>query len=206
MSRGTVFIVDDDPAFLRALSRSLRAGGYQVEAFESAQAFLARLSPDLTGCVVADLRMPGLNGLELQTALSKTENPLPVVFLTGEGDIPTTVQAMRSGAEDFLTKTAPREQLLGAIERAFTREAGQRQHREHLALLQRRFATLTTRELEVLRLVVRGLLNKQIAGELDINERTVKLHRTNLTRRLGVQSVAELTRMVGEAQLFQNVP
>jgi FixJ family two-component response regulator len=206
MSSGTVFIVDDDGAFLRALSRSLRAGGYQVEAFESGQAFLARLSTEIAGCVVADLRMPGLDGLQLQAALAKTDNPLPVVFLTGEGDIPTTVQAMRSGAEDFLTKTAPRDQLLAAIERAIARDAEQRKQRNHLALLRRRFAALTPRELEVLGLVVRGLLNKQIAAELGINERTVKLHRTNLTRRLGVQSVAELTRLAADAHLFEKVP
>jgi len=206
MSSGTVFIVDDDGAFLRALSRSLRAGGYQVEAFESGRAFLARLSTEIAGCVVADLRMPGLDGLQLQAALAKTDNPLPVVFLTGEGDIPTTVQAMRSGAEDFLTKTAPRDQLLAAIERAIARDAEQRKQRNHLALLRRRFAALTPRELEVLGLVVRGLLNKQIAAELGINERTVKLHRTNLTRRLGVQSVAELTRLAADAHLFEKVP
>jgi len=202
MSSGTIFIVDDDASFLRALSRSLRAGGYKVESFESGETLLARLSPDATGCVVADLRMPGLNGLELQNALAKTSNPLPVVFLTGEGDIPTTVQAMRNGAEDFLTKTAPREQLIAAIQRAMDRDAQSRQQRERTASLRRRFGALTPRELEVLKHVVSGRLNKQIAAELGINERTVKLHRTNLTRRLGVQSVAELTRLVGEAELF----
>ncbi len=206
MSRGTVFIVDDDAAFLRAVSRSLRAGGYHVETFESAQAFLASLSPNMAGCVLADLRMPGLNGLELQAALARTANPLPVVFLTGEGDIPTTVQAMRGGAEDFLTKTAPREELLSALERAMARDIEQRGKRDRLTLLRQRFKSLTPRELEVLALVVRGLLNKQIAAELKINERTVKLHRTNLTRRLGVQSVAELTRLTSEAQLFDTQP
>jgi len=202
MSNGTVFIVDDDTSFLRALSRSLRAGGYEVESFESGEALLGRLSPDVTGCVVADLRMPGLNGLELQSALAKTSNPLPVVFLSGEGDIPTTVQAMRNGAEDFLTKTAPREQVIAAIQRAMERDVQSRQQRERRASLQQRFEALTPREIEVLRYVVSGRLNKQIAAELGINERTVKLHRTNLTRRLGVQSVAELTRLVGEAELF----
>src|SRR5262249_3855593 len=148
------------------------------------------------------LRMPGLNGLELQSALAKSSNPLPVIFLTGEGDIPTTVQAMRNGAEDFLTKTAPREQLIAAIQRAMERDAQLRQQREGRASLRRRFEALTPREVEVLKFVVSGHLNKQIAAELGINERTVKLHRTNLTRRLGVQSVAELTRLVGEAELF----
>jgi FixJ family two-component response regulator len=147
--------------------------------------------------------MPGLNGLELQSALAKTSNPLPVVFLTGEGDIPTTVQAMRNGAEDFLTKTAPREQLIAAIERAMERDAQSREQRQRSAALLRRFEALTPREIEVLKHVVSGRLNKQIAAELGINERTVKLHRTNLTRRLGVQSVAELTRLVGEAELFR---
>jgi FixJ family two-component response regulator len=201
---GTVFIVDDDESFLRSVSRFLRAAGFNVQAFESAKKFLDQLSPGMTGCVVADLQMPGLNGLELQEALMKSANPLPVVFLSAQGDIPTTVQAMRRGAEDFLTKLSPKENFLDAVVRALARGVREREAREHLQELRGRFAALTPRELEVLEHVVHGRMNKQIADALGINERTVKLHRTNLTRTLQVQSVAELTRLVEEAGLFKN--
>ena len=200
---GTIFIVDDDASFLRSVSRLLGAVGYTVQAFASAQEFLDRLVPEMSGCVVADLQMPGMNGLELQDALRRSANPLPVIFLTGQGDIPTTVSAMRSGAEDFLTKRARKEELLAAVERAFERDAQERQQRERLQDLRRRFDELSKRELEVLAHVVQGRMNKQIAANLNINERTVKLHRTNITRKLGVQSVAELTRLVDEAGLFK---
>ncbi len=198
----TVFIVDDDTSFLQSVSRLLRAVGYTVQAFASASEFLARLAPGMSGCVVTDLQMPGMNGLELQAALRRSANPLPVIFLTGQGDIPATVNAMRSGAEDFLTKRAPKEELLAAVERAFQRDAQERQQREQLRSLRRRFDELSQRELEVLAQVVQGRMNKQIAADLNINERTVKLHRTNITRKLAVQSVAELTRLVDEAGLF----
>lgn len=201
---GTVFIVDDDASFLRSVSRLLSAVGYTVQTYESAQAFLDRLTPDLSGCVVADLQMPGMNGLELQKALKLSANPLPVIFLTGQGDIPTTVIAMRGGAVDFLVKRAPKEELLAAVGRAFERGILERQQREHLRNLRSRFDELSQRELEVLERVVKGWMNKQIAADLNIIERTVKLHRTNLTRKLGVQSVAELTRLADEAGLFKS--
>jgi FixJ family two-component response regulator len=200
---GTVFIVDDDASFLKSMSRLLRAAGYTVQTFESAQKFLDQLAPEMSGCVLADLQMPGFNGLELQEALGKSANPLPVVFLSAQGDIPTTVQAMRRGAEDFLTKLSPKEQLLDAVTRALARGAQERGERVRLQELRARFDELTPREMEVLEHVVRGKLNKQIADDLKISERTVKLHRTNLTRTLRVQSVAELTRLVGEAGLFK---
>jgi FixJ family two-component response regulator len=200
---GTIFIVDDDLSFLRSVSRLLGAVGYTVQAFASAQEFLDRLVPEMSGCVVADLQMPGMNGLELQDALRRSANPMPVIFLTGQGDIPTTVNAMRSGAEDFLTKRARKEELLAAVERAFERDAQERQQRERLQDLRRRFDELSKRELEVLAHVVQGRMNKQIAVHLNINVRTVKLHRTNITRKLGVHSVAELTRLVDEAGLFK---
>lgn len=200
---GTVFIVDDDTSFLKSMSRLLRAAGYSVQTFESAKQFLDQLAPEMSGCVLADLQMPGFNGLELQEALGKSANPLPVVFLSAQGDIPTTVQAMRRGAEDFLTKLSPKEQLLDAVTRALARGAQERGERVRLQELRARFDELTPRELEVLEHVVRGKLNKQIADDLKISERTVKLHRTNLTRTLRVQSVAELTRLAGEAGLFK---
>lgn len=201
---GTVFIVDDDASFLRSASRLLRAAGYPVQAFESAKAFLERLAPGTSGCVVADLQMPGMNGLELQEALGRAANPLPVIFLSGQGDIPTTVRAMRRGAEDFLTKLSPKEALLDAVRRALARDAQERKQRERLRDLREQFDALTKREREVLGHIVRGRLNKQIAADLGINVRTVKLHRTGLTRRLQVHSVAELTRLAEEAGWFKS--
>jgi FixJ family two-component response regulator len=206
LESGTVFIVDDDASFLKSVSRLLRAAGYSVKAFESAEKFLGHLAPGMSGCVLADLQMPGLNGLELQDALAKSANPLPVVFLSAQGDIPTTVQAMRRGAEDFLTKLGPKEKMLDAVRRALARGVQERGERLRLQRLRGRFDALTPRELEVLEHVVRGEMNKQIADHLGINERTVKLHRTNLTRKLQVPSVAELTQLVAEAGLFKRGP
>jgi FixJ family two-component response regulator len=200
---GTVFVVDDDTSFLRSLSRLLTAVGYTVEAYLSAHEFFSRPAPERPGCVVADLQMPGINGLQLQETLRKSANPLPVIFLTGQGDIPTTVTAMRSGAEDFLTKRAPQEELLAAVKRAFERDARERHQRQRQRELSRRFAGLSQREMEVLSHVVQGKMNKEIAAALNINLRTVKLHRTNITRKVNVQSVAELTRLVDEAGVFK---
>jgi two-component system, LuxR family, response regulator FixJ len=199
-----VFIVDDDSSFLKSMSRLLDAVGYTVRAFESAQKFLEQIGPETSGCVVTDLQMPGMDGLKLQEALQKTTNPLPVIFLTGQGDIPASVNAMRHGAEDFLMKRAPKEELLSAIERAFEREAHERQQRGRLKELRNRFHDLSERELEVLGHVVQGKMNKEIAADLQINERTVKLHRTNITRKLKVQSAVELSRLADEAGLFKN--
>ena len=201
---GTVFIVDDDTSFLRSLSRLLSAVGYTVEAYVSARDFFARTAPDRPGCVVADLQMPEINGLQLQDRLRRSADPLPVIFLTGQGDIPTTVSAMRSGAEDFLTKRAPKEELLDAIERALARDTRERQQRSRQRELSHRFDELSSREKEVLRHVIQGKMNKEIAADLNINLRTVKLHRTHITRKLNVQSVAELTRLADETGLFKS--
>ena len=206
INSNVVFVVDDDASYLKSVSRLLRAVGYRVETFSTARAFLERPEPERPGCVVADLQMPGLDGLQLQEALSKTANPLPVVFMTGQGDIPSTVRAMRRGAEDFLTKLAPKEDLFDAVARALERNIQESARRLRRAGLQKDFAGLSARELEVLRLVVQGKLNKQIAADLNINLRTVKHHRTNVTRKLGVQSVAELTRLVEEAGVFAGTP
>lgn len=201
MSAGmpTVFVVDDDAAFLTAVERLLRVSGYAVASFTSATEFLARRVPDAAGCVVADLDMPGMDGLGLQTALADSDAPLPVVFLTGQGDIPATVQAMRSGAEDFLTKTAPKEALLAAIERALERDTRERSDRARRHALRSRFERLTPREREVLMHVLRGRLNKQIAADLGIDERSVKRHRTSLMAKIEVGSVAELAQLAAEA-------
>ena len=200
----TIFIVDDDASFRTALSRLLRASGFAVQTFASAEAFLARSEPDVPGCALVDLQMPGLSGLDLQEALAKTGHSLPVIFLSGHGDIPTTVQAMRRGAEDFLTKRAPKKELLEAVNRALERDARERAARAGREALRARFAALTPRELEVLKHVVQGKLNKQMADELGIHERTVKLHRTAITTKLGVHSTAELTKLWMEAGLGSN--
>ena len=204
MPLATVHIVDDDTSFLAAVSRLLRAAGFNVKSFPSATDFLRDLTPDAQGCVIVDLKMPGVSGLDLQSALSQSESPMPVIFLTGHGDIPTSVHAMRHGAEDFLTKRASKEELLDAVKRALARDAQARDKRERLRELRARFDALTQREREVLAHVLLGKLNKQTAFDLGITDRTVKVHRGNLMKKLGVQSVAELTRLVQEAGLFKN--
>lgn len=195
----TVYLVDDDVSFLTATSRLLRASGFAVKTFLSASDFLAQSVADAPGCVVADLHMPGLNGLDLQSALARTSNPMPLLFLTGHGDIASTVRAMRGGAEDFLEKRAPMEQLLDAVRRALARDVQERGARAHRRALRERFDALSARELEVLSHVLRGRLNKQMAGDLGITERTVKLHRTAIMAKLGVRSVATLARLTQEA-------
>jgi two-component system, LuxR family, response regulator FixJ len=201
-SAPVVRVVDDDASFLVAMARLLKAAGYTVRTFASAAELLAKLGDD-AGCVLADLRMPGMDGLDLQQALMRGANVLPLVFLTGQGDIPTTVTAMRRGAEDFLTKHGSKQDLLAAVDRAIARDARQRAKRDRLRALWVRIDTLTPRELGVLRQVVEGRRNKQIAADLGINERTVKLHRTAITTKLKVRSVAELTKLVQAAKLFE---
>ena len=190
-----VRIVDDDASFRTALARMLRASGFAVKTFASAEEFLSRPELEVPGCVLVDLQMPGLSGLDLQEAMAKDGHGVPVVFLSGHGDIPTTVRAMRRGAEDFLTKRAPRAEVLDAVKRALERDALERAERTRRDAVRARFAALTPREREVLQHVVQGQLNKQIAYDLGIHERTVKLHRTALTTKLGVSSVAELTKL-----------
>ena len=197
-----VRIVDDDSSYLAATARLLRAAGYRVETFSSTAELLEKLSPDAMGCVLADLRMPGLSGLDLQDALARSETPLPIVFVSGHGDVPSTARAFKRGAEDFLTKLAPKEELLAAVERALARGAREREARDRLRAGRIRWESLTPREREVLAWVLQGRLNKQIAGRLGLNERTVKLHRTNLTRKLGLSSVAEMSRWAQEAGLL----
>jgi FixJ family two-component response regulator len=194
-STPTVFAVDDDASFLASLARLLRASGFAVRTFSSATEFLSQLPADVAGCVVVDLQMPGMSGLELQAALARTSNPLPVVFLTGRGEMPDAVNAVRRGAEDFLAKRAPKEELLDAVKRALDRDSHERLERTRVRALRARFDALSEREREVLEHVLRGQLNKQIAADLGIHERTVKLHRTAITTKLGVHSVAELTKL-----------
>ncbi len=205
-STQTVFIVDDDASFLATMSRWLRAFGYAVKSFTSAADFLAQRTTGAAGCVVADLQMPGMDGMALQATLAQSDNPLPIVFLTGHGDIPTSVQAMRSGAEDFLLKTASKEELLSAIERAFARALYDHETRQRQYELAQRFKKLTPREYEVLSHVLQGQLNKQIAADLGIDERSVKRHRSSVMAKLNVKSVVELTQLADEAQNNSAIP
>jgi FixJ family two-component response regulator len=194
-------IVDDDSSFRTALARLLRASGYRVALYESGARLLENLSGTEPGCILLDLQMSGLSGLELQYRLTQLESILPIVFLTGHGDIPTTVQAIKGGAEDFLSKPVSKERLLDAIGRALSRYAQRREHYDHLSALRTLVATLTPREREVFALVVRGKLNKQIAFELGTAERTIKAHRHCIMEKLRVRSLAEAVSIANQLGL-----
>ena len=190
----TVFLVDDEPGMRKALSRLLGAEGFKVRAFPSAKAFLDSYREDESGCLVLDIAMPDLGGLELQERLSHSGILLPVVFLTGRGDIPMTVQAIKAGAVDFLTKPVNDEALLSAVRAALQRAEEQHERMAETANLRQRHGRLTPREAEVMRYVVAGHLNKQIAAELGIGEQTIKVHRSRVMKKMGVESLADLVR------------
>jgi FixJ family two-component response regulator len=193
-----IHIVDDDPSFRTAVTRLLRAAKYEVRGYPSASEFLDSDSSAGPGCILLDLRMPGASGLDLQQSLARMEERLPIIFLTGQGDIPASVRAMKAGAVDFLTKPVRRETLLSAIQNALGVDAKGRAARAVLRELQNRYENLTSREREVLAHVVSGKLNKQIAFDLGAAERTIKAHRASIMEKLGVQSVAELVRLAQE--------
>jgi FixJ family two-component response regulator len=191
----TVFLVDDDLSILRALTRLLRVGGHQVSAFRSPRDFLAQHDAAVPGCVVLDLAMPGLNGLELQAALAAAGSQRPIVFISGHGDVPSSVRAMKAGAVDFLTKPVSQENLLAAIQRAIECDRVMRQTRAELQAIDERLNRLTPREREVFQHVVAGQLNKQIAVDLGTVEKTVKVHRSRVMEKMGVRSLADLVRI-----------
>jgi FixJ family two-component response regulator len=195
----TVFLVDDDASVIKALSRLIRTKGYEVRSYTSPQEFLAEHDAAVPGCAVLDVAMPGLDGLELQQALTSDGSGRPVVFITGAGDIPTSVRAMQAGALDFLTKPVSNKDLLAAIARAEERDASSRQVHAELAAIEARIATLTPREREVLGHVVTGRLNKQIAFDLGTVEKTIKVHRSAIMKKLGVRTIADLVRMAEKA-------
>jgi len=201
-----VYLVDDDPAVLKALSRLLRSAGYDALTFSSAEDFINHVNPNAPGCLVLDVSMPGITGLQLQQWLQQSNSPLPVVFLTGHGNIPDTVQAMKKGAVDFLTKPVNQDDLFRALQ-----EASQRHHelsaaRAQVDSIRARLDTLTPREREVLGHVVAGRLNKQIAADLRIAEKTIKVHRARVMQKMKVQSLAELVRLTERLGLAQLAP
>jgi FixJ family two-component response regulator len=198
-ARPLVFVVDDDPSVRRSLANLLESGDYTVETFGSAAEFLQRAEHPGASCLVLDVRLPGLDGLGLQQRLAERGRGEQIVFITGHGDIPMGIQAMKRGAVDFLPKPFGDDQLLDAVARALARSTEAVRARGELEAINARLGTLTPREFEVFRLVIAGLLNKQIAAELGAALRTIKIHRSRVLRKLGVVSVAELTRLAHKA-------
>ena len=190
-----VYVVDDDASFRKAVSRLLRTAGLEVEALASAREFLEHPMADRPSCLVLDVRMPGPSGMDLQATLEEAQREIPIVFMTGHGDVSTSVRAMKGGAVDFLEKPFRAPELLACVQRGLARSKQSRVERAERAAIERRFATLTSRERDVLWLVVTGLLNKQIAGELGIAEKTVKIHRGQVMQKMEAGSVAELVPM-----------
>jgi FixJ family two-component response regulator len=194
-SEAVIAIVDDDPWVREGLSSLIRSAGWEAKTFASAQEFLARPGAEESSCLVLDLQLPGLSGLDLQRRMAEVGLEIPIVFLTGHGDIPASVQAMKAGAVEFLTKPVDDQKLLQAIQEAIERDRRSRQHRADIRALQNRYESLTEREQQVMQQVVSGLLNKQIAAELNITEFTVKFHRGHIMRKMRADSLADLVRM-----------
>ena len=190
-----VFVVDDDESVRESLVSLIRSAGLRVAAFSSAQEFLASARDDVTSCLVLDLRLPGPSGLDLQKQMTELNIQIPIVFISGHGDIPTSVRAMKAGAVEFLTKPFRDQDLLDAIQQAIKRDHAARQHQANVSEIRQSYETLTPREREVMELVVVGLLNKQIAAELNVSEVTVKVHRGQVMHKMRAGSLAELVRM-----------
>jgi FixJ family two-component response regulator len=190
-----IAIVDDDPAVREGLHSFIRSAGWRAEAFASAQEFLERSGPEAPSCLVLDLQLPGASGLDLQKRMAEAQLEIPIVFLTGHGDIPASVRAMKAGAIEFLTKPVDEDDLLRAIREAIERDCDTRQEHAEMQDLQGRYETLTPREREVMQQVITGLLNKQVAAELNITEFTVKVHRGQVMHKMRADSLPDLVRM-----------
>jgi len=195
-----VFAVDDDPSVRSSLKFLLSTVGLQAETFDSADSFLRKELPDVPSCLVLDVRLPGLSGLEFQRELAARNIPIPIVFLTGHGDIPMSVRAMKAGAVEFLTKPFRDQDLLDAVRAALDRDRARREQEKKVADLRRRFDSLTSREQEVVSMVVAGMLNKQIAAELGTAESTVKVQRSRATEKMQAESLADLIKMIQKLQ------
>lgn len=190
-----VFVIDDDPSMRKALTNLFRSVGLRAEVFGSAREWLESKLPEVASCLVLDIRLPGLSGLDFQAELAKANIQIPIIFMTGHGDIPMTVKAMKAGAIDFLTKPFRDQDMLDAVAIAIERDRARRKEQKIVAELRAVFETLTTRERDVLALVASGLMNKQIAAEIGLAEITVKIHRGHLMRKMGARSLADLVRM-----------
>ena len=196
-----VYVVDDEPAVSISLKRLLRSVGLEARTYASAQEFLRSERPDAPGCLVLDVRLPGLSGLDLQQELAAAKIDLPVIFITGHGDIPMSVRAMKAGAVEFLTKPFREQELLEAIERAIKQSRIVRQHDAVIRILQKRYALLTPREREVFARVISGLPNKQIAGQLGTSEKTIKVHRGQVMQKMKAESLADLIQMAAKLEV-----
>jgi FixJ family two-component response regulator len=194
-SQPVVFVIDDDESVREALASLIRSAGWTVEVFVSAQEFLARPRADGPSCLILDVRLPGLSGLDLQRRLAEVHTEIPIVFITAHGDVPTSVKAMKAGAVEFLIKPLVDADVLGAIQQAIARDRAAREQEAQMAELRARYQSLTPREREVMEHVVSGLLNKQVAGELGITEFTVKVHRGQVMHKMLADSLADLVRM-----------
>jgi FixJ family two-component response regulator len=198
-AKPAVYVVDDDPSVRVAMERLLKSVGVTVKTFASAQEFLDQATPEWSGCLIVDLRMPGMGGLDLQDQLSARQLSLPVIFLTGYGTVPASVRAMKSGAVDFLEKPVDDQTLLDAVHKALERDRGARRNQAEMQALHRRLAALTPREYEVLTFIISGRLNKQAAAELGTTEKTIKVHRARIMEKLQCASLAELVRLAEKA-------
>src|SRR5499425_2356682 len=196
-----VFVVDDDESVRESLGGLIRSAGMRVETFASARRFLAGPRADAPSCLVLDVHLPGLSGLDLQKRMAEADIEIPIIFITGRGDIPMTVQAMKAGAVEFLTKPLRDQDLLDAIQQALERARNVREQRSNIQEMHSRYRSLTPREREVMALVAAGLLNKQIAGELGTSEASVKVHRQHVMEKMGAGSLAELVRMADRLEI-----
>jgi RNA polymerase sigma factor (sigma-70 family) len=196
-----VFVVDDDPSVGRAIKRLVGSVGLQVELFGSAQEFLLGNRPNAPGCLILDIRLPGISGLDFQHKLAEANIHIPIIFITAHGDIPMTVRAMKAGAVEFLTKPFRDQDLLDAIQLALERDRARRQQEAELVVWRERFESLTPREREVAAMVVTGMLNKQIAAEIGTSENTVKVHRSRAMEKMQAQSLVDLVKMVERIQI-----